>query len=103
MDNQSERVVSYDRDGNVQSSITILPTGEVLVDYNYVYDLNGNRLQKVSSKHKNFYTYDSMNRLREASYDARCESFTYDKVGNRLTKTTNDITINLLRKNEIKY
>ncbi len=83
---------TYDGDGNVQSLVTISSTGEVLVDYNYAYDLNGNRLQKVSSKHKNFYTYDSMNRLKEASYDDRCENFTYDKVGNRLTKTTNDIT-----------
>ncbi|WP_315069728.1 RHS repeat-associated core domain-containing protein [uncultured Clostridium sp.] len=83
---------TYDGDGNVQSLVTISSNGEVLVDYNYAYDLNGNRLQKVSSKHKNFYTYDSMNRLKEASYDERKESFTYDKVGNRLTKTTNDIT-----------
>nr|WP_297417324.1 hypothetical protein [Clostridium sp.] len=83
---------TYDGDGNVQSLVTITSNGEVLVDYNYAYDLNGNRLQKVSSKHKNFYTYDSMNRLKEATYDDRCESFTYDKVGNILTKTTNDIT-----------
>ncbi|WP_294355188.1 RHS repeat-associated core domain-containing protein [uncultured Clostridium sp.] len=33
-----------------------------------------------------------MNRLVESSYDGRKESFTYDKVGNRLTKITNDIT-----------
>ena len=33
-----------------------------------------------------------MNRLQDSSYDGRKESFTYDKVGNRLTKTTNDIT-----------
>lgn len=83
---------TYDGDGNVQSLVTVTSTGEVLVDYNYAYDLNGNRLQKVSTKHKNYYTYDSMNRVKEASYDDRCESFTYDKVGNRLTKTTNDIT-----------
>ncbi|NRT79266.1 RHS repeat-associated core domain-containing protein [Clostridium beijerinckii] len=83
---------TYDGDGNVQSLVTISPTGEVLIDYNYAYDLNGNGLQKVSSKHKNFYTYDSMNRLKETSYDDRHESFTYDKVGNRLTKTINDIT-----------
>ncbi|MGL5084378.1 MAG: RHS repeat-associated core domain-containing protein, partial [Clostridium sp.] len=56
------------------------------------YDLNGNRLQKLSSKHKNFYDYDSMNRLKESSYDGRKESFDYDKVGNRLSKTTNNIT-----------
>lgn len=83
---------TYDGDGNVQSLVTISSNGEVLVDYNYAYDLNGNRLQKVSSKHKNFYSYDSMNRLVDSSYDGRKESFTYDKVGNRLTKITNDIT-----------
>jgi RHS repeat-associated protein len=80
------------KDDNVQSLVTISSTGEVLVDYNYAYDLNGNRLQKVSSKHKNYYTYDSMNRVTDSSYDGRKESFTYDKVGNRLTKITNDIT-----------
>ncbi|NFL87633.1 RHS repeat-associated core domain-containing protein [Clostridium botulinum] len=83
---------TYDGDGNVESLVTITSTGEVLVDYKYAYDLNGSRLQKVSSKHKNFYSYDSMNRLVGSSYDDRCESFTYDKVGNRLSKTTNDIT-----------
>ena len=83
---------TYDGDGNVQSLITVSADGQVLVDYNYVYDLNGNRLEKVSNKHKNYYSYDSMNRLVDSSYDGRRESFTYDKVGNRLTKTTNDIT-----------
>ncbi|MCB2343289.1 AHH domain-containing protein [Clostridium estertheticum] len=81
----------YDGDGNVESLVTVTSTGEVLVDYNYAYDLNGNRIEKVSSKHKNQYTYDSMNRLKDSSYDGRQESFTYDKVGNRLSKTTNDI------------
>ena len=33
-----------------------------------------------------------MNRLVDSSYDGKKESFTYDKVGNRLTKTTNHIT-----------
>ena len=83
---------SYDGDGNVQILVTVTSSGEALVDYNYAYDLNGNRLQKVTSKHKNFYSYDSMNRLTNSSYDNLKESFTYDKVGNRLTKTTNDIT-----------
>ena len=83
---------TYDGDGNVESLVTVTSSGEVLVDYSYAYDLNGNRLQKVSSKHKNYYSYDSMNRLTDSSYDGRKESFTYDKVGNRLSKITNDIT-----------
>ena len=32
-----------------------------------------------------------MNRLKETSYDNRSENFTYDKAGNRLTKTTEGI------------
>ena len=83
---------SYDGDGNIQNLVTVNSDGQVLVDYSYAYDLNGNRLEKLSSKHKNYYSYDLMNRLVDSSYDGRKESFTYDKVGNRLTKTTNDIT-----------
>ena len=41
--------VTYDGDGNVASLVTVTSSGEVLVDYNYAYDLNGNRPQKVSS------------------------------------------------------
>ncbi|MHC1686054.1 MAG: RHS repeat domain-containing protein [Clostridiaceae bacterium] len=85
---------NYDGDGNVESLVTISPTGEVLVDYNYAYDLNGNRLQKVSSKAQSYYSYDSLNRLSSAKYNTPTksiqESFTYDKVGNRLEKITND-------------
>ena len=32
-----------------------------------------------------------MNRLKDTSYDNRSENFTYDKAGNRLTKTTEGI------------
>ncbi|MHC1686048.1 MAG: RHS repeat-associated core domain-containing protein [Clostridiaceae bacterium] len=85
---------NYDGDGNVDSLVTISPTGEVLVDYNYAYDLNGNRLQKVSSKAQSYYSYDSLNRLSSAKYNTPSksleESFIYDKVGNRLTKTTTE-------------
>ena len=33
-----------------------------------------------------------MNRVVEGNYDGRKEVYTYDKVGNRLTKTTNEFT-----------
>ncbi|MBP2021909.1 RHS repeat-associated protein [Clostridium punense] len=86
---------SYDGDKNITSLLTETSTGEVLIDYNYVYDLNGNRLQKVGSKHQSHYTYDSLNRLSSARYKTPSksleESFTYDKAGNRLSKTSNNI------------
>ncbi|AGX41855.1 RHS repeat domain-containing protein [Clostridium saccharobutylicum] len=92
----------YDGDGNVRSLVTYLQV--VKFYYNYAYDLKGNRLQKASSNHKNFYSYDSMNRIVDSSYDDRHESFTYDKVGSRLTKTTNDITEKYIynAKNQLK-
>nr|WP_278046065.1 RHS repeat-associated core domain-containing protein [Clostridium saccharobutylicum] len=45
-----------------------------------------------------------MNRIVDSSYDDRHESFTYDKVGSRLTKTTNDITEKYIynAKNQLK-
>ena len=70
--------------------MTVTNQGEVLLDYKYAYDLNGNRLEKVGSKYKNYYQYDVINRLQQATYDGRTESFTYDLVGNRLTKKTNE-------------
>ena len=32
-----------------------------------------------------------MNRLKECNYDGRKESYSYDNVGNRITRTTNDV------------
>ena len=82
---------TYDGDGNVKSLVTIGANGELLLDYKYAYDLNGNRTEKIGNKHKNYYSYDNMNRLKEARYDNISEKFTYDKAQNRLTKTTDNI------------
>ena len=87
--NGSATNYTYDEDQNTASLITKTSKGETLVDYHYKHDLNGNPLQKVGAKHQTYYTYDSLNRLTNAKYDGREERFTYDLVGNRLTKTTN--------------
>lgn len=83
------------------NQITCFYNNEVLIDYSYVSDLNGNRLPKVSSKHSNFYTYDPMNRFKEAIHDGKKESFTYTKEGNRLTKAINDIAEKYISNNTL--
>ena len=69
---------SYDGDGNVESLVTVTAIGEVIVDYNYAYDLNGNRLQKVSTKHQNFYHYDSINTFEYNSLNQQVKAITKD-------------------------
>jgi RHS repeat-associated protein len=81
---------TYDEDAQTKSLMTALPNGEKLTDYQYNYDLNGNRTAKQGAKHQTFYGYDVMNRLQTASYDGKEEQFTYDKVGNRLTYQTEE-------------
>ena len=64
------------------------PTGNVLVDYDYVYDAGG-RLQTETHHGKNYvYGYDRTNQLTRVDIDGvLAESFVYDKNGNRITST----------------
>ena len=64
------------------------PTGNVLVDYDYVYDAGG-RLQSETHHGKNYvYGYDKTNQLTRVDIDgALAESFSYDKNGNRISST----------------
>ena len=83
---------TYDGEGQVESLVTMTSNGEVLLNYNYAYDLNGNRLQKVGNQHQTYYEYDQMNRLKVTSYDGYSEHFTYDLVGNRIERTADGLT-----------
>ncbi len=78
----------YKEDGNPESLITITPQGEVLLNYAYAYDGNGNCVKKTGERYQNEYRYDQMNRLKEASYNGRWEHYTYDQTGNRIKKET---------------
>jgi len=59
--------------------------GHVILDYQYLYDRNGNITEKSGGAYQNRYRYDSMNRLREAAYDqGEPEWYSYDRAGNRI-------------------
>ena len=80
----------YRDDGKPERLVTITPQGEVLLNYEYAYDGNGNCIQKSGQRYQNEYTYDKKNQLKTASYNGRWETYTYDNVGNRIQKETKE-------------
>ena len=77
---------SYQDDGDIASLVTVTEQGQVLLNFDYAYDGNGNCVRKSGEKYQNEYTYDRMNRLVGAVQDGEEEKYTYDLVGNRLKK-----------------
>ena len=97
--NGIETEYTYDADKNYKSIIAQTAEGEILLDYTYQYDGNGNRTQKVgadrverhtgndSSVGTTSYLYDNLQRLQEVSYPTgRVEQYQYDQAGNRALK-----------------
>ena len=97
--NGIETGYTYDADRNYKSITTKTAEGEILLEYTYTYDGNGNRTGKADSdkavKHAGndsstgttSYLYDSLQRLQEASYPTgRVEQYQYDHAGNRVLK-----------------
>ena len=65
-----------------------LGQSEVISQFNYILDDEGNRLSVVQQDGKEIhYKYDELDRLIEESYGDRIISYTYDSVGNRLLKS----------------
>ncbi|HKT20316.1 MAG TPA: RHS repeat domain-containing protein [Stellaceae bacterium] len=56
----------------------------------HAYTANGKQHTLTDANgHVTTYTYDGLDRLSQTGYaDSSSESYTYDAVGNRLTKTT---------------
>ena len=64
----------------------------LITGFRYSFDGNGNRtrIEKVEEKETSFidYSYDRLNRLIGVKYSDSYKKFTYDELGNRLTKET---------------
>ena len=97
--NGVETNYTYNADKKYKNIVTKTTEGEILLDYSYQYDGNGNRTKKVGSdvvsKHAGNdsasgvtnYIYDSLQRLQEVSYPTgKVEQFQYDHAGNRALK-----------------
>ena len=84
---------SYDRDKNLTGLKTLVRQGAltgrygVLTDNHYSYDRAGNCVIRQTLSGETRYSYDSLYQLTEASCPNKKEQFTYDRAGNRLTRT----------------
>ena len=94
----------YNADKNYKNITTKTAEGEILLDYSYEYDGNGNRTKKVGSdvvsKHAGNdsasgvtnYIYDSLQRLQEVQHPTgTMEQYAYDNAGNRILKKYGNI------------
>lgn len=79
---------SYDRDKNNISMIYEDPSGEIIENYAYTYDNNGNQISKTEDGKTTIYMYDKLNRLEKVQYpNSIVETYMYDNASNRLRKT----------------
>ena len=95
---------SYDRDKNITVLINRNPQNEVIGDYSYTYDNNGNQLTNTENGLTTIYTYDELNRLETVNYPGLgLENYTYDNAGNRISKTsgTENITYSYDERNRL--
>ena len=77
---------SYDNANRLLEVTHRKASGNLLTQYAYTYDKNGNRLSMTTIDGTASYTYDGADRLLNASYDginAPNENYSYDPVGNR--------------------
>lgn len=103
----------YDSGYNLQRMVTQTKEGEVLAEYDYQYDGNGNQIEKKGSilsylpaqtvqavgtltgdkagtdrmPVHTLYGWDSRGQLVHAEYNGRTEDFAYDRAGNRISRT----------------
>jgi len=83
----------YDRDGRLTSLTNRAADGAEVTRAGYLRDATGHILQVTDGRGVTRCTYDPLYRLTGVHYPAGgSESYTYDKVGNRKTRTVDGIT-----------
>ena len=90
---------SYDLAKRVTDVVNKKSDSSIISSYHYTYDANNNVTQEIEATDSGImtknYTYDKLNRLKRTDYsDGTFVEYTYDDMGNRLTKTTEAETIN---------
>ena len=79
---------AYDADRNLIGLKTLLGT-DTIVDNRYIYNGNGDRLEKYQKCGTTKYSYDNMRRLAKVEYPNATEELFYDKAGNRTKRLYN--------------
>ncbi len=78
---------AYDTDRNLTGQKTVMGS-QVLADFHYSYDGNGNMVSKQGLHGTETYRYDVLNQIVEADYPTCREQLFYDNAGNRTRRVT---------------
>lgn len=85
----------YDSTNLIISIYTVNSDGDVLQDYNYTRDLNGNIVEADEGDRTVYYEYDALGRLTketvEDSSGTHVTEYTYDANSNRLSKSVDGV------------
>ena len=93
--NSTWDTTAYDSRLRPKKIKAVNPFGSSLMKLTYTYEKNSNVdsiIDSVVTNNRQKFVYDSLNRLTNVNSPCGNQSFTYDKVGNRLTKNGNNYT-----------
>ena len=83
----------YDDADRLTSAVNKKAGPTTISSFAYTLDATGSRTQMVDLSGTHSYEYDPLYRLTEVTYPGpETDTYTYDQVGNRLTKNTDDYT-----------
>ncbi|MFS1514767.1 polymorphic toxin-type HINT domain-containing protein [Chengkuizengella sp. SCS-71B] len=77
---------TYDKDLNILGLTHKNTQNEIISQYVYTYDVNGNLLSEIENGELTEYTYDKLNQLHTVFRNNELETYTYDAIGNRIEK-----------------
>ncbi|NDI36496.1 polymorphic toxin-type HINT domain-containing protein [Chengkuizengella sediminis] len=77
---------TYDKDLNILGLTHKNTQNEIISQYVYTYDVNGNLLSETKNGESTDYTYDKLNQLHTVFSNNELETYTYDAIGNRIEK-----------------
>ncbi|CAF23463.1 RHS repeat-associated core domain-containing protein [Candidatus Protochlamydia amoebophila] len=81
-DSLSNRLLKDDQEHTYNSLNQLLKRG----DETYLYDPNGNLIEKQTASEKTIYTYDALDRLQSVTSKQKTISYSYDPFNRRLSK-----------------
>lgn len=82
----------YDDDKNITEILARSNDGKEILNHRYLYDNNGNQLEREEDGKKTRFIYDRLNRLSKVLYPKVEEEFTYDPAGNRIKRSYGNVT-----------
>ncbi|GMQ61009.1 RHS repeat-associated core domain-containing protein [Vallitalea maricola] len=78
----------YNKDNQVTRITHKKDSNKILNTYDYIYDLNGNIIEKLENQQSTKYEYDQLYQLTKVNYPNNIEEkYTYDVSGNRQKRT----------------